>query len=89
MNYFELLERLFGLYATLYNKRLTYDQLLKEIKKAVPYRECKITLNRSLNVLPTHIPVAGVYDAELDEVGRKPIEMEITVHKIQIGRAHV
>lgn len=85
MNYFELLERLFSVYEAQYNKRLTCDQFLTAVKKAVPYRECKITLNRSLNVLPSHMPVAGLYDAELDERGRRPIEMEITLHKIRRG----
>ena len=83
MNYFELLERLFVVYEAQYNKRLTCNQFLAAVKKAVPYRECKITLNRSLNVLPSHMPVAGLYDLELAERGRRPIEMEITVHKIR------
>ena len=83
MNYFELLERLFNIYEQVYNKRLTSDQLLQQIKAAVPFRECKITVSRGLNLLPNQIPVAGLYDAELDEAGRKPIEMEISIHKIR------
>jgi hypothetical protein len=83
MNYFELLERLFGLYERVYNQRLTGDEFLKKIKAAVPFRECKITLVQSLNLLPNQLPVAGLYDAELDEAGHKPIEMEISIHKIR------
>jgi hypothetical protein len=83
MNYFELLKKLFNLYEKLHNKKLTPEQLAQQVRKVVPYKECKITVNRSLNVLPNYIPVSGLYDAELDEIGRKPIEMEITVHKIK------
>lgn len=69
------------MYEKLHNKRLTPEKLVEQVRKVIPYKECKITVNRSLNAFPSFIPVAGLYDADLDEIGRKPIEMEITFHK--------
>lgn len=83
MNYFGLLENLFCLYNKLHGQTLTPKQLLRRIRKQVPYSECNIVLNQGLNLLPDQIWVAGLYDAELDADGSVPIEIEIAVHKIR------
>lgn len=83
MNYFELLERLYFMYEKLHNKKLTCNQFIRKIRNAVPFTDCEIVLTKTLTVLPTEIPVAGLYDGDLDYEGHKPIQMEIAVHKIR------
>lgn len=83
MNYFTLLEKLYYMYEKLYNKKLTCNQFVTKIRKAVPFSECQIILTKTLTVMPNDIPVAGLYDADLDSEGHRPIQMEIAVHKIR------
>jgi hypothetical protein len=83
MNYFDLLTRLFGAYDKLRNKQLTDRQFLYFLKKAVPYTECNIRINRTLNVYPSSIiEIAGLYDAELDSESENPIDIEVSIHKM-------
>jgi hypothetical protein len=81
MNYFQLLYDLCSIYDSLENKVVTHKDIIRKIKKTVPFTECKIIGNSSLSLATNSFIVAGLYDCELDEEGKPPIEVEIIFPK--------
>jgi hypothetical protein len=81
MNYFQLLYDLCSVYDSLENKVVTHKDIIKKVKKTVPFTECKIIGNSSLSLATNRFIVAGLYDSELDEEGKPPIEVEIIFPK--------
>lgn len=81
MNYFQLLNNLFLLYDKLEGKTVTYKDIVRRLKRTVPFEECKIIGNRSLSLATNVFMVAGLYDCELDEEGKPPILVEIIFPK--------
>lgn len=81
MNYFQLLNNLFLLYDKLDGKTVTHKDIVRRIKRTVPFAECKIIGNSSLSLATNSFIVAGLYDCELDEEGKPPIEVEIIFPK--------
>jgi len=81
MNYFQLLYNLCSIYDSLENKVVTHNDIVRKIKKTVPFTECKIIGNSSLSLATNGFIVAGLYDCELDEDGKPPIEVEIIFPK--------
>lgn len=81
MNYFQLLYNLCSVYDSLENKVVTHKDIIRKIKKTVPFTECKIIGNSSLSLATNGFIVSGLYDCELDEEGKPPIEVEIIFPK--------
>jgi hypothetical protein len=77
MNYFQLLKELYAIYDKLENKEVNHIQIVRQIKKAVPWAECKIKGIKTLSVTSNQFAVAGLYDPEADEFGDPCIEIEI------------
>lgn len=81
MNYFQLLKKLWDIYDSLEGKTVDHQVIVKRIRRAIPYRECKIFGNKTLSVALNTFSVSGLYDPDLDEDGLPPIEIEISFPK--------
>lgn len=78
MNYFQLLKLLDELYPTLLNKTLSADEIVSILEKTIPYSsDVYLTYCKTLGIVDYGFVVAGEYDPEKDEEGKKSIELEI------------
>lgn len=80
MNYFQLLDRLNGLYDSLEGKELTSRAIVKKLNAAIPFKECKIVYVDSLSV-NNNMMVSGMYEPEQDELNEPCIDIEIVFPK--------
>lgn len=76
MNYFQLLDKLDGLYLRLEGKKLTADQIAGKIKRAIPFDNCNILAVSTINISKS-IDVSGQYDPDCDEDGETAIDIEL------------
>jgi hypothetical protein len=81
MNYFQLLNKLDGLYDKLAGKAITPKDLVKRLNRAIPFKECRITEVTTLGLVNNNFQVSGVYEPDLDEDGECCIELEISFPK--------
>ena len=81
MNFFQLLIRLIEIYDRVEGQTLTRPQILSRIRRAIPFKECKVVSNYTLNVQSNRFDVIGVYFPEIDEDGLAPIELEVAMPK--------
>jgi len=82
MNYFQLLNGLYNIYDKLEGQTVDQATIIRKIRRAVRYPDCKVLANATLSIASNSLEVAGVYDAELDEEGdQHPIEIEIQFPK--------
>lgn len=77
MNYFQLLRKLYEIYDNLEGKEVDHLQIVRKIKKAIPWTACKIHGIKTLSIATNHWSVSGLYDPESDEFGEPCIEIEI------------
>ena len=76
MNYFELLDKLDGLYDRLEGQQLTASQIAAKLNRAVPFDSCQITSVNTINI-NRDIDVRGQYDPDSDEEGEPAIDIEL------------
>lgn len=81
MNYFQLLNKLDGLYDRYAGQSLTPQAIVKKLNRAIPFTECKITAVGTLGLPENNYQVSGVYEPDLDEDGECCIELEISFPK--------
>lgn len=81
MNYFQLLKKLHDLYDRLEGRALDSTQLLRRIRRTVPFDEVKFIGNKTLSVTSNRFNVSGAYIPDRDEEGLAPIEVEIAFPK--------
>lgn len=81
MNYFQLLKKLYDLYDTMADRVVDHNTILRKIRNAIPFSECKIIAVRTLGIATNSFEVSGLYDPEADEEGDKPILIEIAIPK--------
>lgn len=81
MNYFQLLTKLDKLYDKLAGKAMSPKDIVKQLNRAIPFSECKITAITTLGLINNNYQVSGEYDPELDEDGERCIELEISFPK--------
>jgi hypothetical protein len=77
MNYWQLLYKLYQIYDSLEGKVVDHKTILRRIKRAIPFTECKIVGYQTLSVATNSFDVSGMYDPEQDEFDICPIEIEI------------
>lgn len=77
MNYFLLFKQIYSIYDRSQGQTLTARQIASRIRRAVPFRECRLRAVSILGVSDNYFEVSGMYDPELDEVGDPPILMEV------------
>lgn len=81
MNYFQLLQSLHKVYEKLSDKKVGSKQILKYIKKAVPFQECVFCSVETLSLPHGKFNVSGLYDPDQDEQGKPSITIEIAFPK--------
>lgn len=81
MNYFQLLKQLYEIYDSLAGQVVNDKKIIRCIRKAVPFKECRIIGNRSLSVAMNNFDISGQYDPEQDAEGEICIDIEITFPK--------
>lgn len=81
MNFFQLVKSLYDVYDRAEGQVIDSDSLIRRIRRAVPYKEVKITANRTMSVTTNCFNVSGGYFPGLDEEGHRPIEVEIALPK--------
>ena len=81
MNYFNLLDRLEGLYDVNIGGKFTPEQITKLISRNVPYRDVVFSTNLTVNSGSHGITVSGLYDYGDDQWGYRPIEIELAYFK--------
>jgi hypothetical protein len=54
-----------------------HHTIVRKIRYAIPYPDCKIVSNKTLTVISNNFDIAGLYDPEKDEDGERCIEIEI------------
>ncbi len=77
MNYFQLLKRLYDIYDPMVDKVVDHHTIIRKVRHAIPYKDCKILSNKTLTVISNNFDVAGLYDPEKDADGEACIEIEI------------
>jgi hypothetical protein len=78
MNYFQLLKILDELYPNLEKKSLTPEEIVGILQETIPYSsDVYLTWCTTLGIVDYGFIVAGEYDPEKDEEGKKCIELEI------------
>ncbi len=77
MNYFQLLKRLYDLYDRNAGKVVDAKFITRQIRKQIPFVECRIIGVRTLSVSSNSLNVSGLYDPEADEFGDPSITIEI------------
>lgn len=80
MNYFQLLEKLDGLYDSLEGKTLSSQAIVKKLNSAIPFKECKIVHVNSISS-SNNVMISGLYDPDLDEEKKPCIELEVMFPK--------
>jgi hypothetical protein len=81
MNYFELKLKLKSIYDRFEYNELTSKQIANKFNLAIPFSECKVSTVPSLSLSGLNFEVTGCYNPELDQEGKKPIEIEILLPK--------
>lgn len=81
MNYFQLLKRLYDIYDRNAGQVADSQYIIKQIRRQIPFAECRIVAVRTLGVASNVLNVSGVYDPEADEFGHKPITVEVAFPK--------
>lgn len=81
MNYFELKFGLKTLYDKLEYQELTYQQIVRIINAAIPFKECSITGLETISLDNNNFTVTGCYYAEDDVNNKPPIVIEILFPK--------
>lgn len=81
MNYFQLIDRLIGIYSELEGLSVDSERILKKIKKSIPFKDCKFSIVKSLGLIGNEFSIAGQYDPVLDELGKPSISIEILLPK--------
>jgi hypothetical protein len=77
MNYFQLLRKLYDIYDKLEGKEVNHLQIIRKIKKTIPWTNCKVYGIKTLSVATNNWSVSGLYDPEADEFGETCVEIEI------------
>ena len=77
MNYFQLLKRLYDLYDRNAGKVVDAKFITRQIRRQIPFYECRIVGIRTLSVASNTLTVSGLYDPEADEFGQRSITVEI------------
>lgn len=77
MNYFQLLKRLYDIYDPMVDKVVDHNTIVRKVRHAIPYKDCKILSNKTLTVVSNNFEIAGLYDPEKDADGEVCIEIEI------------
>lgn len=80
MNYFQLLAKLDNLYDGLEGQELSSRAIVKQLNRAIPFKECKVVHVDSLSV-NNNMMVSGMYEPEEDEAKETCIEIEIVFPK--------
>ena len=81
MNYFDLLDRLEGLYERNRGRQFTPSQLTYLVARNVPFRDVVFTTNLTINCSLNSVVVSGLYDYGEDRWGYRPIEIELAYFK--------
>lgn len=76
MNYFQLLDKLDGLYNRLAGQQLTANQIAAKINRAIPFDSCNVIAVSTININKS-IDVSGQYDPDCDEEGETAIDIEL------------
>jgi len=80
MNYFQLLEKLDGLYDSLEGKELSSQAIVSKLNRAIPFKECRVRHIDSLSA-NNNMMVSGMYEPDLDEEKKPCIEIEVMFPK--------
>lgn len=80
MNYFQLLEKLDGLYDSLEGKTLTSRAIVSKLNRTIPFKECRVINIDSLSA-NNNMMVSGMYEPDLDELKKPCIEIEVLFPK--------
>jgi hypothetical protein len=81
MNYFQLLKRLYDVYDRNAGKVVDSKFILRQVRKQIPFTECKIIGVSTLSIATNSLQVSGQYDPDADEYGECPILVEINFPK--------
>lgn len=77
MNYFQLLKRLYNLYDHNAGKTVGSNSIIRQVRRAIPFQECKIIKIQTLGVITNQFEVSGLYNPSSDENGEKCITIEV------------
>lgn len=83
MNYFDLKLNLKTLYDKLEYQELTSNQLIKYIRKEIPFTECVINPVYTISLEDHQYDITGCYFANADIQGQPCIEVELLLPKIR------